>query len=113
MKGWQTRTFTEKSCLHHRPMGTGSATYLRGIYRHGRKDYMLGGHPLWQAFRCAYQATRRPYVVGSLCLAAGYVAAALGRPARPVPPDLIRFHRSEQMARLRRLFRARPQGQLS
>src|SRR5262245_53451983 len=25
MKGWQTRTFTEKTCLHHRPMGTGSA----------------------------------------------------------------------------------------
>ena len=23
MMGWQTRTFTEKNCLHHRPMGTG------------------------------------------------------------------------------------------
>ena len=22
MKGWETRTFTEKTCLHHRPMGT-------------------------------------------------------------------------------------------
>ena len=23
MIGWQTRTFTDKTCLHHRPMGTG------------------------------------------------------------------------------------------
>ena len=68
MKGWKTRTFTEKTCLHHRQMGTGSATQLRGLYRHGQKDYYLGGHPLWQAFRSVYQMTRPPSVIGGACL---------------------------------------------
>ena len=34
---------------------------LRGIFRHGQKDYYLGGHPLWQVFRSAYQMTRPPF----------------------------------------------------
>jgi poly-beta-1,6-N-acetyl-D-glucosamine synthase len=105
MKGWQTRTFTDMTCLHHRRMGTGSATQLRGIYRHGQKDYSLGGHPVWQLCRCAYQMARPPYVVGGLCLAAGYASAFLRGEARPIPDALVRFHRAEQLARLRDFFR--------
>jgi Glycosyl transferase family 2 len=104
MKGWQTRTFTEKTCLHHRPMGTASVGTIRGLYRHGRKDYYLGGHPLWQLFRCAYQTTRSPYVIGGLCLLAGYGTAFLQRAERPVSPELMEFHRGEQMTRLKGFF---------
>ena len=75
MKGWQTRTFTEKSCRHHRPMGTAHrAASLGAIFRHGQKDYYLGGHPAWQLFRSVYQLTRPPYVVGG-ALPAGRVRA--------------------------------------
>lgn len=110
MRGWQTRTFTEKTCLHHRPMGTGSTGQLTGIYRHGRKDYYLGGHPLWQVFRCAYQMTRSPYVVGGVCLMAGYVMAALSRTRRPISQELLEFHRREQMTRLKAMFRKSAHG---
>jgi glycosyltransferase involved in cell wall biosynthesis len=110
MKGWQTRTFTERTCLHHRPMGTGSTGRLRGLFRHGQKDYFLGGHPLWQVVRCTYQLTRRPYVVGGVVLLAGYVWAALRQVPRPVSVELMRFHRTEQMSRLRALFQKRVQG---
>jgi GT2 family glycosyltransferase len=105
MKGWRTRTFTERTCLHHRQMGTGSASQLRGIYRHGQKDYYLGGHPVWQLFRCAYQMSRSPYVVGGLCLLAGYASAFVRQAERPIPQELVRFHRAEQLARLKNLFR--------
>lgn len=109
MKGWQTRTFVEKTYLHHRQMGTGSVGQLRGIYRHGQKDYCLGGHPLWQLFRCGYQMTRSPYLIGGLCLLAGYSSALLRRAERPIPRELVEFHQAEQMARLRGLFhRFRP-----
>jgi glycosyltransferase involved in cell wall biosynthesis len=104
MMGWQTRTFTERTCLHHRPMGTASANQLAALYRHGKKDYNLGGHPLWQLFRCTYQATRSPYLIGGLCLLAGYSSALLRRVERPISPELVRFCRAEQMARLRRVF---------
>jgi biofilm PGA synthesis N-glycosyltransferase PgaC len=105
MKGWQTRTFVEKTCLHHRPMGTGSARgQVRAIFRHGQKDYNLGGHPMWQIFRSGYQITRRPYVIGGLSLLAGYCWAFIRRDERPITRDLLRFHRAEQMARLRGFF---------
>ena len=65
MKGWETRTFLEMTCRHHRPMGTASSKgRVRALFRHGQKDWALGGHPLWQLFRCAYQTTRRPYALG-------------------------------------------------
>jgi glycosyltransferase involved in cell wall biosynthesis len=101
MKGWQTRTFTERTCLHHRPIGTGGGSWVRGLFRHGKKDYYLGGHPVWQLFRCGYQMTRSPLLVGGVLLFAGYGWAWLSRVERPVSPELVRFHRSEQMARLR------------
>lgn len=104
MKGWQTRTFTERVCEHHRPMGTGSAGHIKSIFRHGWKDYYLGGHPLWQLFRGLYQTTRRPYVIGGLSLIAGYCCAGLTGTKRLVSQELMAFHRAEQMTRLRCFF---------
>ncbi len=104
MKGWKTRTFTEMTCFHHRKMGTGNASALMTWFRHGRKDYFLGGHPLWQVFRSAYQMTRRPYVIGGVLLSLGYAWAGLTRTSRPVSRELMEFHRNEQMSRLKRMF---------
>lgn len=105
MKGWQTRTFTEKSCEHHRPMGTGSAGVVRGAFRQGRKDYYLGGHPVWQLFRGVYQLARPPYIVAGTSVLTGYFWAWMRRQERPVSSELMRFHRREQMTRLRRFLR--------
>jgi glycosyltransferase involved in cell wall biosynthesis len=104
MKGWQTQTFTEKSCVHHRRIGTGSTGQVRGAFRQGRKDYYLGGHPIWQIFRSLYQLSRPPYIIGGASVMAGYSWAWMRRQERPVSTQLIRFHRQEQMTRLRRLF---------
>jgi len=101
MKGWQTRTFTDKTCYHHRKIGTGSHSILRSFFKHGQKDYYLGGHPLWQLFRSIYQMTNRPYGFGGLLLLLGYTWAGIQRMERPVSTDLIQFHRNEQMHRLK------------
>jgi biofilm PGA synthesis N-glycosyltransferase PgaC len=101
MKGWTTRTFIEKTCLHLKPMRTGAKTQLGSIFRHGQKDYYLGGHPIWQVFRSCYQVSRPPYVVGGIFLLAGYTSAFLRGSQRPVSAELVRFHRAEQMARLK------------
>lgn len=102
MKGWKTRTFTERICQHHRPMGTASRGRLKAHFFLGRQDYYLGGHPLWQLFRGCYQMARKPYLVGGLMLIAGYAWSWLKRVERPVSPELIRFHQREQLQRLRR-----------
>jgi glycosyltransferase involved in cell wall biosynthesis len=110
MKGWKTRTFLDRVCLHQRPMGTAASGTFRALYRLGRQDYFLGGHPLWQLCRAGFQMTRKPYVLGGLLVLAGYFGALAGRVERPVSPELVRFHRREQMQRLRRaiLWARRP-----
>jgi GT2 family glycosyltransferase len=106
MKGWQTRTFTEKVCFHHRILGVGSGSpgKLPMWFHYGRKAYLVGGHPLWECLRGLFQMRQKPFVLGGLWFIAGYVWAALQRSERSVSPELMRFHRAEQMARLRRVF---------
>ena len=76
-------------------------------FKSGAVDYLLGGHPVWQLFRAAYQMTKPPYVVGGLALLAGYVSAGARRMDRPVPRELVQFRRREQMHRLKNLFAGR------
>jgi poly-beta-1,6-N-acetyl-D-glucosamine synthase len=101
MRGWKTRTFTERVCLHHRELGAAQHGVLGARFRDGVLDYLLGSHPLWELFRTAYQTTRRPAVVGGLTLLAGYVSAMVRRLERPVSRELVAFRRREQMQRLR------------
>ena len=105
MKGWKTRTFTEKVCLHHRQMGTAQNSVLMARFRNGRKDYVIGNHPIWELCRAAYQMTKKPMVLGGLMLVSGYVWALIRRVERPVSPELVAFYRREQMQRLRRFFK--------
>jgi biofilm PGA synthesis N-glycosyltransferase PgaC len=105
MKGWETRTFTEKSFVHHRKMGSAKYGNLRAKYVDGEKDYLLGGHPLWEVFRCIYQMNRKPRIVGGLMMAAGYMHAWATRKARPMPPEMICFRRLHQLDRLKHILK--------
>jgi glycosyltransferase involved in cell wall biosynthesis len=105
MKGWKTRTFTEKYLLHHRPMGTGGGNILSARYRIGKEDYYLGSHPLWEFLRACYHIKDKPYVLGSMLMFVGYVAGFLLDVERPIPEELTDFYRKEQLARLWKLFR--------
>jgi hypothetical protein len=71
----------------------------------GRGDYMLGGHPLWEACRCLYQMTRHPILAGGAFRLAGFLSAMTTRAEKAVSPDLVRFRRKEQMRRLREFVR--------
>ncbi|MDR0306542.1 MAG: glycosyltransferase family 2 protein [Chitinispirillales bacterium] len=100
MMGWRTWTFTEKVFHHHRKMGTGNGSFLMSRFRHGQKDYYLGGHPLWQLMRGVFQMTRKPYLLGGAFLMLGYAHGVVFRVKRPLSKELINFHRSEQMERV-------------
>jgi glycosyltransferase involved in cell wall biosynthesis len=104
MKGWKTRTFTEKVCLHHREMGTAQRGILTSRFKLGTKDYAVGNHPLWELFRATRQMTMSPAIFGGLALGAGYLWTWIRRVKRPVSQDLVDFHRREQMQRLKRAF---------
>jgi hypothetical protein len=76
---------------------------LGARFHYGKKDYILGGHPLWQFMRGTFQMAKKPYVVGGFALIAGYVYCWIRGIPRSVSPELMRFHRGEQMQRLRNL----------
>jgi glycosyltransferase involved in cell wall biosynthesis len=101
MKGWKTRNFAERRFRHHRRMGTAERGAVGAMFSYGEKDYYLGGSFTWQLFRVAYRMTKRPLLVGGLALLSGFCWAALRRVARPVSGDLMRFHRREQMTKLK------------
>ncbi len=104
MKGWNTRTFTEKTCLHLKGIGTGNGSQWGAWFRYGQKDYALGNHPFWQVFRSVYQMTKKPYLVKGSLVLTGYLWSALKRTERPISRELMEFHRGEEMKRLRKKF---------
>ena len=105
MKGWKTKSFPEKRFHHYRMLGTAGRSNVGAAFSYGKKDYYLGGSPIWQLFRVAYRMTKRPVLLGGLALLSGYIWAALRRIERAVSPELMRFHRHEQMRKLRAIFR--------
>jgi len=104
MLGWQTRTFIEKVSIHHRKIGTAHGKLLSSRFRFGKQDYCLGGHPIWEIFRCLYQMKSKPYLIGGLALFFGYFWAFLRRVKRPIADELVAFHRKEQMLQLKKVI---------
>ncbi len=106
MRGWCTRTFTERVCHHHRPMN--SANYRSRFMANvklGQRAYRMGFHPVWQIFRSVYQMTRKPYVIGGIALSVGFFWCWLCRSERPISHELVAFQQREQMRRLRAFFK--------
>ena len=104
MKGWKVKAFSEKRFHHYRTLGTAGRGTLGALFSYGEKDYYLGGSPVWQLFRVAYRMGKKPILLGGLALLLGYVWAALRRVQLAVSPELQRFHRQEQMKKLRAIF---------
>jgi len=101
MHGWRTRSFPEKVCIHHREMGTAQHGILNSRFKLGIKDYRIGNHPLWEIFRSVYQMSQPPRFVGGLALWSGYMWAAFRKIERPVSHEFVKFHRNEQLNRLK------------
>jgi glycosyltransferase involved in cell wall biosynthesis len=99
MNGWKTRSFAEKRFHHYRSLGTAGRSSWAASFSYGEKDYYLGGSPLWELFRVAYRTTKRPSEGAALL--AGYCWAAVRQTKRAVTPRLMRFHRREQMKKLK------------
>lgn len=106
VRGWKVRSFSEKRFHHHRRLGTAEQGPLRALFSYGQKDYYLGGSPVWQLFRVTYRMTRKPVLTGGCALLLGYCWAALRRTKRAVTPELMEFHRRQQMRKLRAIFRS-------
>ena len=105
MKGWETRSFRDRRFFHHRRLGTAERSKLSAQYSYGEKDYYLGGGIVWEICRVAYRIVKPPIVVAGVALGFGFVSAAFRRIPRPVSAELMRFHRQEQIRKLKAILR--------
>jgi len=104
MKGWKTRTFTEKISLHHKMTQSDKNTRLKITFKSGYHDYLMGSSPLWQIFRSIYQMTNKPFFLRGIYFFAGYFWAVLKCAERPVSKEFTKFRRQEQLSRLKAIF---------
>jgi biofilm PGA synthesis N-glycosyltransferase PgaC len=104
MKGWKVQSFPEKRFHHYRSLGTAEKNVLGASFSYGERAYYLGGSPIWNLFRSIHRMTKKPFLLGGLTLMAGYCWAAVRRIDRPISREMMRFHRREQMKKLRMIF---------
>jgi len=104
-EGWETKRFDERSCFHHRNVGSGdhAGIYSRLLNR-GKKDYLLGSHPVFEIFRSVNQMRNRPFAIGGVLMLAGYFGAMLLRIERSMPVKLIAIRQADQIKRLKQFL---------
>jgi glycosyltransferase involved in cell wall biosynthesis len=109
-EGWQTRTFTEKTCVHHRPVASAHCgSTWRRLMQNGQKDYRLGSHPAIVLYRSLFQmVSSRPIVVGGVLNLVGYAWATVCRVERAIPDELVKLRQNNQLRRLKALVRGIP-----
>jgi len=106
MKGWKTRSYREKYFFHYRHLGTAERSAFAAAFSYGEKDYYLGGSPIWELFRVLFRMLKPPYIVEGLALGLGYGWAAISRQKRVVSKELMKFHRREQMRKLKVILKS-------
>ncbi|MGC2331979.1 MAG: glycosyltransferase family A protein [Candidatus Acidiferrales bacterium] len=99
MLGWTTMSFADLQMQHHRPTGASWGRW-GGLAKDGKIDYVYGSHPMFLTAKAAARLFRRPYVVGSIALLYGYITARLQRLPQVNDPQLIRYLRRQQLARI-------------
>jgi len=99
MLGWVTESFVDLDVIHHRFTGTGESRW-RNMVKNGRAYYVAGYHPLFMAVKCFYRLAFKPYIVGSIGMAFGFVSGYLNRIPQVDDRAMIQYLRRQQLRRL-------------
>jgi poly-beta-1,6-N-acetyl-D-glucosamine synthase len=99
MRGFQTQSFEELQCVHHRPLASADGA-LRGHARHGECAYITHYGALWVALRSLRVARRPPAGLSGAAFLYGYARAAARRTERVADREYRSFTRRELRGRL-------------
>lgn len=103
-KGWRVRTLPELRVFEHRRTGGAAGRPLAARLREGKRLHALGYAFPFFLMRCVRRSVEHPTLVGSVAALAGYLWARARHDPLALPPDVIRFLRSEQRGKLLRAF---------
>jgi len=99
MLGWKTRSFEELPLVHLRPTGAADG-HLHDCVKHGLVCYTCGYHPLFLLASCLYRVVRKPYLLGSVAIAWGFLKAHFSHTLRVDDKQLTSYLRLQQLRRL-------------
>lgn len=99
MLGWSTRTFPELRISHSRYTGAAEGAW-RDSVKNGFANYVTGYHPAFMFVKCLRRLAARPYFVGSIGLAWGFIKGYFKRAQQAEDSVFISYVRSQQMRRL-------------
>jgi poly-beta-1,6-N-acetyl-D-glucosamine synthase len=99
MLGWNTRSFLDLRVSHYRFTGAADGAW-KDCIKNGKANYITGYHPIFMLFKCVRRLAKRPYFIGSVGLALGFINAY--RKGIPQVQDLrlISYLRGQQLRRL-------------
>ena len=102
MRGWKARSFRERELrfIHLRTMGSSFKSVFHGRLRWGRGQYFMGTHWLYALAIAVYRMWERPFVIGGLCILAGYLSGYVRRLERYDDLEFRRHLHQWQLARL-------------
>jgi len=99
MRGFQTQSFSELQCVHHRPLASADGA-LRGHARHGECAYITHYGALWVALRSLRVARRPPAGLSGAAFLYGYARASVRRTERVADREYRSFTRRELRGRM-------------
>lgn len=109
MAGYRTASLSdpELRITHLRLMGSSDRSVYRGRLRWGRGQWFMGSSFLYVLASGVFRMREKPYVVGGLLIAVGFVSAALRRESRYADLVFRRELRSWQRGRLLGVLRGK------
>lgn len=103
--GWKTGHFFELQMKHHKSEGSGIGT-IRTSVMHGEIYYLTGGGKIFFLLKVLHRLGKKPYVVGALALAWGYMKSLWNRKAPLVTQREAMCYQNLLSERLRTQTRA-------
>ena len=96
---WRTFSFTDIPLRHHRFTGKADGKW-KNYVKFGLANYITGYHPLFMAAKCLKRMLQRPYVVGGIGLAYGFLKGYWTGASQVDDRRLVDYVHRQQLNRL-------------
>lgn len=97
MHGWKVKAFNDLPVNHYRPTGTQGKNIFEARLYEGRRDFVMGYHPLFELLKCALRVFHKPYILSGMLRFFGFFICFFNGEKCAVPKDIARFQRKEQL----------------